>query len=185
MNKWTNVVIHHSASDFGNATVMRNWHIQRGWRDIGYHLVINNGRPCAGWKQTFIPMVGQLEMGRFFDDDSWVKESEMGAHALGYNANSLGICMIHGTREFHSLQFMKLFEVCAFLGGYFNIPVANFKGHYEVDKRKPECPGFDMSLFRLALETEQGKKDFIRYLIATRRVNLSFEKVPAKEFSDG
>lgn len=69
MNKWTNVVIHHSASDFGNARVIRDWHIERGWRDIGYHAVIQNGRPYAGWQQPILPLIGSIEMGRFFDGD--------------------------------------------------------------------------------------------------------------------
>ena len=37
------IVLHCSDSTFGNAAVITNWHIQRGWQTIGYHFVICNG----------------------------------------------------------------------------------------------------------------------------------------------
>ncbi len=169
MNKWTNVIIHHSASDFGNAKVIDGWHKQKGWREIGYHFVILNGRPWSGWKQPILPLIGSMEMGRFLNEDHWVDGNEPGAHALGYNSNSIGICLIHLTK-FYDKQLESLFSLCDFLGEYFNIPISRFFGHYEKDKRKPDCPGFDMDLFRDALAGPEGKKDFARYMLMNDKV---------------
>lgn len=50
------------------------WHRKRGFRKIGYHMVVL--------------LDGNVEYGR----DIW----EAGAHAAGYNHNSIGICYIGG-----------------------------------------------------------------------------------------
>ena len=40
MAKLTNIIIHCSDSDFGDAQTIDLWHKQRGWKGIGYHYVI-------------------------------------------------------------------------------------------------------------------------------------------------
>lgn len=62
-----------SDMDIGVAEI-RRWHKARGFRDVGYHFVVRRD--------------GQVERGR--------PEEEIGAHALGYNHNSIGICMVGG-----------------------------------------------------------------------------------------
>lgn len=168
-NKWKNVIIHHSVSDFGCARWLRDVHINRGWRDIGYNLVIVNGRPYANWRVPFVPMIGAVEMGRPFDDQKWVSENEIGAHALGYNRNSLGVCLIHKTK-FEIEQIESLYSVCKFINLHFKVPFGNFEGHYEKDSRKPHCPGFDMELFRKALVDDKHKKKFAVYLMEKKKI---------------
>ena len=54
---------------------IRRWHMRdRGWRDIGYHWIID--------------VDGQRAAGR--------PETEVGAHVAGHNAGTLGICLIGG-----------------------------------------------------------------------------------------
>lgn len=73
-----NVVLHHSLTKDGEVvdfSAIKRFHINtRGWRDIGYHYVIEmvNGEP-----RTF--------KGR--------PEGTIGAHTLGYN-HFLGICIV-------------------------------------------------------------------------------------------
>ncbi len=38
------IIIHHSASDFGDAKLIDKWHKERGWKGIGYHFVVLNGK---------------------------------------------------------------------------------------------------------------------------------------------
>lgn len=46
MPKKTTIVIHHFASHWGNLAHCRDWHVNgNGWRDVGYHWIINNGYP--------------------------------------------------------------------------------------------------------------------------------------------
>ena len=71
-------VIHCSATkqgvDYDVATI-RKWHLKRGFKDIGYHFLIH--------------LDGMIERGRPWD--------QPGAHAKGYNSNSIGICYVGGT----------------------------------------------------------------------------------------
>lgn len=71
------IILHHSASDFGNAEVIDGWHRERGYTCIGYHYVICNGSGGAD---------GIIDIGR----PLWFE----GAHAKGHNKDSVGICLI-------------------------------------------------------------------------------------------
>lgn len=71
------IVVHCSATkphmDVG-AAELRQWHLDRGWSDIGYHYVIRRS--------------GRVEPGRAL--------GAAGAHAQGYNDRSVGICLVGG-----------------------------------------------------------------------------------------
>lgn len=71
------IVIHCSATREGQAHTAADidrWHKAQGWSKIGYHYVIR--------------LDGTVEPGR--------PESEIGSHAKGFNANSIGIVYIGG-----------------------------------------------------------------------------------------
>lgn len=71
------VILHCSATrkglDIGVNTI-RQWHLARGWKDVGYHWVIK--------------IDGTLQAGR--------DESVAGSHTQNHNANSIGICYVGG-----------------------------------------------------------------------------------------
>ena len=72
------LVIHCTATPNGVPVAVgtiRQWHLARGFRDVGYHWVIS--------------LDGELHQTR--------PESEMGAHVKGFNSHSLGVCMVGGT----------------------------------------------------------------------------------------
>lgn len=71
------IIVHCSATPEGRHTTVeeiKQWHLQRGWKDIGYHYVIY--------------LDGTIHIGR--------PESVVGAHCSGYNKNSIGVCYIGG-----------------------------------------------------------------------------------------
>ena len=71
------IIVHCSATPEGRHTTVeeiKQWHLQRGWKDIGYHYVIY--------------LDGTIHRGR--------PESVVGAHCSGYNKNSIGVCYIGG-----------------------------------------------------------------------------------------
>lgn len=71
------IIIHCSATPEGKDYTVKDIdrdHRKRGFAKIGYHYVIYRD--------------GTIHQGR--------KESEVGAHARGYNANSIGVCYIGG-----------------------------------------------------------------------------------------
>lgn len=77
MRKINLIVVHCSATPEGRdvtAADINKMHIARGFKKIGYHYVVR--------------LDGTVETGR--------KENEIGAHAKGYNANSIGVCYVGG-----------------------------------------------------------------------------------------
>ena len=71
------LIVHCSATPEGkdySVDTIRQWHLQRGFSDIGYHYVIYRD--------------GSIHIGR--------DESIIGAHCTGHNTNSIGVCCIGG-----------------------------------------------------------------------------------------
>ena len=135
------IVVHCSDSTWGNAEEINKWHIERNFKKIGYHFVILNGKETSNSFDE--NKDGIIEIGR--------KESETGAHALGYNSNSIGICMI-GKDKFTYKQFESLRKLIKYLQNKYSIPTENVIGHYETPKANGKtCPNFDMVEFRKTL----------------------------------
>lgn len=71
------LIVHCSATSEGkdySVDTIRQWHLQRGFSDIGYHYVVYRD--------------GSIHIGR--------DESIIGAHCTGHNTNSIGVCYIGG-----------------------------------------------------------------------------------------
>ena len=119
--------------DIGSKEI-RKWHLDRGWKDIGYNLVIRRN--------------GALEAGRDLDHDGdWLEET--GAHAMGFNKNSIGICLVGGVdadnepdNNFTREQFAMLKSVITIVRN--NWPDINIKGHRDLPGVKKACPCFDV-----------------------------------------
>ena len=126
-----NLVVHCSATqakaDIG-AKEIKAIHVkQNGWRDIGYHYVIRRN--------------GDIERGRPIE--------QIGAHVAGYNANSIGICLIGGIdakgkaeNNFTPEQFNSLKSLLADLKAKY--PAANICGHRDFPNVAKDCPCFDV-----------------------------------------
>jgi len=147
------IIIHCSASTWGNAAVIRRWHTDpppmgRGWRDIGYHWIILNGHfEYGAYRPEFD---GCLQPGRPIE--------EPGAHCRGHNADSIGICLIGPRAEtgldygFSIAQYRALAELVAAysLGGWEGMgpfPYLEVVGHGALDPHKT-CPVFDTDWWR-------------------------------------
>lgn len=74
------LIVHHTGGTDANPLAdtslhtfetVRKWHLSKGWEDIGYHFYIEKD--------------GALKAGR--------AETYHGAHTIGYNQKSLGICL--------------------------------------------------------------------------------------------
>lgn len=71
------IIVHCSATPAGRDVTtdeIRRWHLRRGFRDVGYHFVVR--------------LDGTIEVGRPL--------SMAGAHCIGHNANSIGVCYVGG-----------------------------------------------------------------------------------------
>src|SRR3954471_5096358 len=140
INKPKFIIVHCSASEFGTVEMIRAWHLDRGFNDIGYHYVILNGQPEKG--KFFPGHDGKIEVGR--------PEDEIGAHCLGFNKISIGICCV-GDKDFTNDQRQSLRALVKKLMFQYSIPPADVLGHCETDSGKAEgktCPNMDMNHLR-------------------------------------
>lgn len=152
------IVIHHSASAFGTAVMIDDWHRHRTppFRAIGYHAVIENGFPTKNHFETgerWKLLNGMISSGRAIDADDVIEENEVGAHALGFNKDSLGVCLI-GNREFTKQAIISLVKLIRLWVVNFKIDVSEaaigetIVGHGELPGASTECPCLDMTIVR-------------------------------------
>jgi len=130
---WTHILVHHTASgdspgrDFDG---IRRFHTDpppagRGWRDIGYHAVIER-----------IGQSMRVIMGR-----PWTMP---GAHSPSMNAKALGVAVV-GNFEHERVDdehLTSLAGLCALWCRTYGIDPANIHGHR--DHRQTACPGANL-----------------------------------------
>jgi N-acetylmuramoyl-L-alanine amidase len=125
--KISEIIVHCSATPAGRdvrAADINAWHKTRGFRCIGYHYVIK--------------LDGTVERGR--------SESTIGAHCLGHNVNSIGVCYVGGCDADMSpcdtrtdAQKQSLLALLADLRRRY--PDAKIYGHRDFAAKA--CPSFD------------------------------------------
>lgn len=139
----------HGARDTTAADI-RRWHLARGWNDIGYHKVIRRN--------------GQIESGR--------PETVIGAHTLGLNACSLGVCLSgHGDLQpMTHEQETALLELLAQWVQKYQVPIDRVIGHREVNRlvekgllagvyrTSKTCPGVKISMTQIRHQLRQRLK---------------------------
>ena len=122
------IILHCSATpEYRDVSVkdIRQWHLDRGWSDIGYHYVIE--------------LDGTIKEGRPLE--------RQGAHVRGLNKNSIGICYIGGCDEDMrpkdtrtiaqkiSLEYL----ITELMNAHIN---STLHGHNEFSSKA--CPSFDV-----------------------------------------
>lgn len=129
MRKIDSIFIHCSFTpadmDIGVKEI-RDWHVNgNGWSDIGYHRVIRRN--------------GKTQTGRGL--------ARMGAHTRGYNATSVGICLVGGKgvrgRPMFNYTHEQIIELKAqvdALCSRFGLDYRHVHGHNEVSSKA--CPCF-------------------------------------------
>lgn len=136
------IVIHCSATkedkDYSIEDI-KKWHLQRGFKDVGYHFVIK--------------LDGTIEIGRPLD--------KIGAHVANHNTNTIGICYIGGLSKNNKAkdtrteeQKESLLNLITILKSF--IPIKEIKGHRDYSKDlnnngiiesnefMKDCPCFDV-----------------------------------------
>jgi len=130
--QWKHIVVHHTATDIGNAILIHKSHHDRGfWYGLGYHFLIDNGTLGKG--------DGQIEQS-----PRWIKQMK-GAHCKvgGMNSKGIGIALVGNFNE--DLPTPKQMESLAYLlkvlCDRYQIPTGNIVGHRDVDGACTDCPG--------------------------------------------
>lgn len=130
--KWKYIIIHHSATEEGNALSFNSQHISRGFSNgLGYHFVIDNG--------TRGKFDGQVEVS-----PRWIGQ-ENGAHckANDMNLKAIGICLVgnFNWQKVSGKQMDSLVALVKRLKRYYRIPDKRILGHGQVPGAKTDCPG--------------------------------------------
>jgi LysM repeat protein len=130
--RWTHIVVHHTATQTGNARLFDRAHRRKGWTNgLGYHFLIDNG--------TMGKADGQIEIG-----PRW-KRQQNGAHcnAGGMNEHGIGICLVGDFthRRPSDAQLASLAALVEQLRGYYRIPSTRIIRHRDVRGKSTECPG--------------------------------------------
>lgn len=129
MRKIEKIVVHCSANKEDSGTTaadIARWHVQGlGWKEIGYHYVVEED--------------GRIVKGR--------DESIAGAHAAGHNRRSIGVCYTGGLDRTGNpkdtrtpAQKVALVRLLRELRSRY--PEAVIVGHNALNRLK-ECPCFD------------------------------------------
>ena len=129
---WYYIVVHHTATDMGNAESIHRSHHQRGfWDGLGYHFLIDNG--------TLGKLDGQIEIS-----PRWIKQKD-GAHcnAAGMNQKGIGIALVGNFSQGNvsEQQLDSLVFLVSTLMKHYRIPISNVIRHGDVPGKNTECPG--------------------------------------------
>ena len=128
MRKIDKIIIHCSATPEGRDVKMetiRDWHLKRGWSDIGYHYVIE--------------LDGKIVPARPLE--------RIGAHCRGENTSSIGICYVGGVDKDMKPKDTRTDAQRAALHSLLydltdNFAKATIHGHNEFSSKA--CPSFNV-----------------------------------------
>lgn len=121
-------MLHHTASDRGSVESIDEAHRGRGWKGVGYHFVIGNGKgmgdgvvePTFRWRQQM-----------------------HGAHAgsADHNEHGIGICLIGNFENYKptDAQHDALIQLVTSLARDYKIEADGVIGHGQIKNTK--CPG--------------------------------------------
>ncbi len=133
--KWTAIVIHHSATETGNAAIFDRMHREENhWDGVGYDFVIGNGTDSGD---------GQIEV-----TFRWL-EQVAGAHCGGppdnwANIDAVGICLVGNFNHTGATakQMASLSKLVRFLQKRYTISTSRVYGHNSTPgARFTDCPG--------------------------------------------
>lgn len=146
---WAAIVIHHSATENGNAAIFDRIHREQNqWEGVGYHFVIGNGTNSGD---------GQVET-----TFRWQRQMT-GAHCGGTpgnwaNEDGIGICLVgnfdHTTPT--TQQMRSLVKLVSFLQRRYGISKSRIYGHNSTPgARVTHCPGnrFPMAKLKQMLDS--------------------------------
>lgn len=119
------IIIMNSGAEYGNANKIRYEDIERGYRTIGCHYVICNGKVYRGDEYEANIKDGAIEQGRVVQ--------MAGSHTRGHNIDSIGIMLI-GKRDFTNMQMVSLAKLVNELCEKYGVDKSNVYEQNQLDK---------------------------------------------------
>ena len=142
MDKVEYIVIHHTGAEEKDAAQVKRYHLGLGWRDIGYHYIIEKD--------------GKIVKGR----------TGTGAHctADGMNKKGIGIALIGNfdKRLPTKKQLASLDTIVFQEAQVYKIPYTKIIGHNEVKGAATACPGKNLKMY-------QVRNNYVNYVDAIEK----------------
>lgn len=140
--RWTAIVIHHSATDYGNATIFDKWHREgNNWEGVGYDFVIGNGTNSGnGLVEVTFRWRQQMTGAHCKTPDNWANE------------RGVGICLVGDFNKTVPTpqQMQSLAKLVQFIQKRYGIPNDSIYGHKGTPgARATDCPGRNFPMARL------------------------------------
>ncbi len=140
--KWSAIVLHHSATENGNAAIFDQWHREGNhWEGVGYDFVIGNGIDSGdGEVEVTFRWLEQRTGAHCKTPDNWANES------------AVGICLVGNFDQSAptSRQMQSLVKLMSFLQTRYGIPKNRVYGHNSTPgAQKTACPGKKFPLAQL------------------------------------
>lgn len=138
MRNINKIIVCSSEKEYGNLNKLIHEHTSslneggRGYRTVGFHYVINNGKAYKDEMYEFSVKDGHIEIGRPL----------MMANGCckGHNIDSISICLI-GKDKFTSAQVESLHNICEDLCEKFSIDKKEIYHIGELDMYSNRCSG--------------------------------------------
>lgn len=148
------IVLHHAAASTCTAHQIDEWHKAKGWSGIGYHF--------------FVRKNGEIYRGRPIDT--------IGAHVLGKNNVSIGICAegAYMRETMPQTQKKAIAELIKYLKENY-YPNARIVGHCEIGDSN--CPGVNYPLAMLKNYVELSEEDEAMTAEERKQMNILTDKV--------
>lgn len=157
MRKIDKIILHCTATRGDvSASTVRSWHLDRGWRDIGYHFLVRTD--------------GRIEAGRPL--------TEVGAHVKGMNRGSVGIAYAGGLDEDGTprdtrTDAQRASLVMLSMSLMITVPeIESVHGHNEFSSKA--CPCFDVAEEFWAINCEPWRDLGIHEALITAEKTLMF-----------
>jgi len=131
MHPITKIIMHHSLTeDSGTVSwgAIRQFHIKvHGWKDIGYHYGVE-----------LVNFDYEILVGRF--------EDHMGAHTLGHNDDSIGVCVVGNWDKLRvpKQQWLKSLALVRDICKRYGLKASDVYGHRDFANKS--CPGINFSM---------------------------------------
>lgn len=152
-NRWSYIVIHHSAGSYGNIAHLQDIHDQRQSKEpihaISYHYIIGNGKG--------------MEDGKV-ESDIRKKLNLWGVHVSKNNTDrnfrGLGICVIGNLneKEMTPQQYKSLVALTLDLMKKYNIGAEQVEFHGKIPGESTQCPGKYFPYQRFKKEIQEKSK---------------------------
>lgn len=144
--EWTAIIIHHSATEKGNAAIFDKDHrINHGWDGIGYDFVIGNGTDSTdGQVEVTFRWRRQITGAHCKTPENWANE------------DGIGICLVGNFNNSRPTerQMQSLVSLTRFLKNRYGISNSHIYGHGTTPgAHVTDCPGsmFPMARFKSML----------------------------------